>query len=241
MVGREADSLLQLASPGVRRLARPGVDQVEGEAGKGRPRDLDRPERLGHVVQPAEEFEVAIIERLDPERDAVDACRAVAPEPLGLDRGGVRLQRHLGVGRDRPVGRDGIEDARHGRRLHQRWRAPADEDAGHRARSGPVAHRRDFALEGGGEAMLVGRLVPDMGVEVAIGALGRAEGPVQIDAETRIGGDHSAPSLALAKVAKARARCDRPRSPRPASQACFSLDGISPNVMSKPSGWNTGS
>ena len=66
MVGREADSLLQLASPGVRRLARPGVDQVEGEAGKGRPRDLDRPERLGDVVQPAEEFQVAVVERLDP-------------------------------------------------------------------------------------------------------------------------------------------------------------------------------
>ena len=44
----------------------------------------------------------------------------------------------------------------------------------------------DLAGEGGHEAWLVDRLVADMAVEVAIGAFGRAERPVQIDAETRL-------------------------------------------------------
>src|SRR5690606_34664783 len=42
--------------------------------------------------------------------------------------------------------------------------------------------------EGGGEARLVHGLVPHMAVEVAIGALGRAEGPMHIDAETGFAG-----------------------------------------------------
>tara|TARA_B100000378_G_scaffold71543_1_gene54841 strand:- start:289 stop:450 length:162 start_codon:yes stop_codon:yes gene_type:complete len=44
----------------------------------------------------------------------------------------------------------------------------------------------DFTQETGDEAFLVDRLVADMAVEVAIGAFGRAERPVQIDAETRL-------------------------------------------------------
>jgi hypothetical protein len=45
---------------------------------------------------------------------------------------------------------------------------------------------RDLAPEGRDEALLVHGLMPDMGVEVAIGAFGGAEGPVHVDAEARI-------------------------------------------------------
>src|SRR5690606_19036095 len=43
---------------------------------------------------------------------------------------------------------------------------------------------------------------------------------------------YSAPSIALANFAKARARWERPRSPRPASHECFFEAGISPKVSS---------
>ena len=68
----------------------------------------------------------------------------------------------------------------------QAGRAAADENAGNRARPGKRAHMGDFTQETGDEAFLVDRLVADMAVEVAIGAFGRAERPVQIDAETRL-------------------------------------------------------
>ena len=52
---------------------------------------------------------------------------------------------------------------------------------------GPVRWRivASSRREGAGKALLVHRLVADMAVEVAIGALGRAERPMDVDAEAR--------------------------------------------------------
>src|SRR5690606_25338845 len=124
-------------------------------------------------------------QRLNAERDAVDACGAVSAESLRLDRGGVRFQRHLDTVGDGPAGRDRVEDGADRLGLHQGRRAAADENGRYRARAGAAAHGGDLSGEGCGEALLVDRLVADMAVEVAIGALGRAERPVDVDAEAR--------------------------------------------------------
>ena len=192
-----------------------------------------------------------VAETLHAERDAIDARLAVAPETFRFHTGRVGLQRDFGVAGNRPVRRDGVENARHRSGLHQRGRAATEEDRVDRAFAAQRAHMGEFALIGLHEDLLVNRLVADMAVEIAIGALGRAERPVDIHAE-RVAGSHCicrahaprsvlAPSFCVANSAKARARWERPRSPRPASQPCFSPASISPKVRSKPSGRKTGS
>ncbi len=136
----------------------------------------------------------AIVERLHAERDAIDAGGAIAAEALSLDAGGVGFERDLDIGIDRPGPADRIEDRADRLRLHQRRRAAAEEDARHRAPGRPPGGRRDLAREGCGIALLVDRLMADMGVEVAIGAFGRAERPMDIDAEAGIGGVRHRPS-----------------------------------------------
>ncbi len=73
---------------------------------------------------------------------------------------------------------------------------------------GPESWRNGHHLgqEGGYETWLVHALVADMAVEVAIGAFGRAERPVHIDAEARI--------HAVGQVAQAR-RCIMPQGRSP--------------------------
>ena len=115
MIGGERQRLAELRRPGLRRLAGAGIDQVEGEAREGRARHLDRRARGGDVMKAAEEAEVVVVERLDAERDAVDAGGAVAAETLGLDAGGIGLERDLGVRRD----------ASSARRSRRGWRRPS--------------------------------------------------------------------------------------------------------------------
>src|SRR5690606_1873021 len=113
-----------------------------------------------------------------------DAGRPVAAKPLGLDGGGVGLQRHLYAGRHCPVACNGLQYGAHGLRLHQRRRAVADEDRRHLSRAAALAHRCKFPRKGAGETFLVDRLMAHMAVEVAIRALGRAEGPMNVDPES---------------------------------------------------------
>ena len=240
MVGGMADRLLELGRPAVERLAGAGIDQVEGKPRKDLARQADRRQRLFDIVQPAEQSQIGVVQRLHAERDAVDAGRAIAAEARGLDRRGICLQRDLGAAGHGPVACHRIEHRGDRFRLHQRRRAAAEEDAGHLARSGAGAHRRKLGREGRREALLVDRLVADMAVEVAIGAFGRAERPVHIDAEAGAGLAHAGPSLARANFWKARARCDS-ASAWPGFQPCFCSAVISPNVLSWPSGRNTGS
>ena len=118
--------------------------------------------RFRHIVQPPEEFQVGIVQRLHAERHAVDARGAIAAEPLGLDRGRIGLQRDLDAVRHGPVLRHRIEYGLHRFGLHQRRRAAAQKYAGHLARAGAGAHVAKFRREGGGKALLVHRLVAHM-------------------------------------------------------------------------------
>ena len=185
MLGGFRDGALELDGPGLRRLPRPRIDEVEGIALEHRARDRDRVERLARRVQASELLERRIVERLHAERHAVDAGGAVAAEALGLDAGGIGLERHLGAGRDGPVLRDGVEQRAHGRRLHQRRRAAAEEDGGDGAARRALGGGGDLGREGAHVARLVDGGVAHVAVEIAIGTLRQAERPMHIDAERR--------------------------------------------------------
>src|SRR5690606_34136885 len=116
-----------------------------------------------------------------------------------------------------------------------------EEDAGHPARPGALPHCRKLARKGACIALLVDAAMAHMAVEVAIGTLGRAERPVQIDAKAGIVRAAHASNSALASSAKARVRCDRPSPSGPPPRPCFSSEVISPKVRSPPSGRNIGS
>ena len=96
---------------------------------------------------------------------------------------------------------------------------------------GALPHRRKLGREGCREALLIDRLMADMAVEVAIGAFGRAEWPMDVDAKARFALAHAEPSLARANFWKARARCDS-ASAASGFQPCFSAAVISPKVLS---------
>ena len=151
-------------------------------------------------------LEIGIGERLHADRDAIDAGGPVAGEVRRLDARRIGLERHLGIGGDRPQLCDPFEHASHGCGRHQRRRAAAEEDAGdfpaRRARAEPGK----LARQSVGECQFIDRLMAHMRVEIAIGAFGPAEGPMHIDAkasEERIdelpeGHAHGARSACLA-------------------------------------------
>ena len=183
VLGGFRDRVLQFVGPHPRRLVGARIDQVERVALEGGAGDRDRLERLARSVQPAQGFQRRIVERLHAERDAIDAGRAIALEARRLHAGRVGLQRHLDIRRHAPVFRDGVENAAHRLRLHQRRRAAAEEDRRHLLRRDARGGGLDLAREGADIAVFVDRGVADMAVEVAIRALRQAERPVDIDAE----------------------------------------------------------
>jgi hypothetical protein len=145
-----------------------------------------------HAPEPAQ---VRVVQRLHAERHAVDAGGAIAPEPGRLDAGRIGLQCDLGALADLPRRRDCVEDGARRRGRHERGRAAAEENARHPPPPRERRHMGDLALERRQEARLVDGPVPDVAVEVAIGALRQAERPVHVDAEARIAGgvvDHGA-------------------------------------------------
>ncbi len=247
MISRHADRGSELGLPGGKRLRRSRIDQVEGKPRKDASRKLNGVPRFGRIVDAPERLQRLVVERLHAEREAIDARRAIAAEALRLGTAGIGFERHLRFGRDRPETGDRIEHRFDGRRLHQRRRAATKEDRGDGAARRQSREVEKFLAKCRGEARLVGRLMPDMAVEIAIGALRRAEGPVDIDAEGRgafryrdkPAHDAGAESRS-AKSRKARARCES-GAPAPGFQPCFSSALISPKVRECPSGRKIGS
>ena len=103
MLGGFRDGALELGGPGVERLARPRIDQIERIAVEDRARDRDRVERLLRAMQAAEFLQRGIVERLHAKRNAIDAGGAIAAEARGLHAGRIGLQRHFDIGCDAPV------------------------------------------------------------------------------------------------------------------------------------------
>ena len=155
--------------------------------GKDRRGEFDRRQRLVDRVLPAERLEVGVVQRLDPDRQPVDAGGAIAAEPLGFHAGRIGLERDLRVGRKPPDGCDGVDNALHRLRPHQRRRSPAEEDRGDRAARRKRAAMADLRPEGREIALLVDRRPPHVTVEVAIGTFRQAEGPMDVDPKSGVG------------------------------------------------------
>ena len=91
--------------------------------------EVKRRQGLFCRVLAPERLEARIVERLHPERQPVDAGRAVAGEALRFHARGICFERDLGIAVEPPMPGDGVEDRRHRRGLHQRRRAAAEEHA----------------------------------------------------------------------------------------------------------------
>ncbi len=186
MIDGQIDRLDQFLVPRFDRLTGTGIDEVEGHAREDLARQPDGGQRLFDIMEAAEEFQILVVQRLDAHGDAVDTGGAITTETLGLDARWVGFQGDLDARRHMPCIGNAVQDRLDGRRLHQRGRAAADEDGGDGAWAGELARGGHLFQESLDKARLVDRLMAHMAVEVAIGAFGRAEGPMQIDAEAGI-------------------------------------------------------
>src|SRR6185312_16958284 len=188
MVGREVEGAAELGFPFGDALPGTGIDEIEGEAREMARREIDRGARLAGRMLAAEKVQGLLVEALHPERYAVDAGGAESQEFLRLDRGRIGFERHFRIGAELPVPGDAVEHRADAARAHQRRRAAAEKDA---ADAAPRADLAGLAIERLQQRPRPGTLVDrlaDMAVEIAIGALRAAEGPMHIDAERpRIG------------------------------------------------------
>ena len=155
----------------------------------------------------AEKPQGAIVERLDTEGNSIDACGRESGEVRRLHGCGVRFQRDLDILAEGPVPGDVLEQGGHGRWRHERRCAPAKEDAVERPARGRTGVVIEFGQQGAAPARLVD-LLADMTVEIAIGAFGTAERPVQINTKAAVARSvgHHAGRQASASRRKASAR-----------------------------------
>ena len=91
------------------RLPGQAVHQIEVEALEMFGGERRRDPRLGAAVDAPEGREMAVVEALDPERQAIDAGGAEAGELRRFDRSRVGLERDLGIGRQHGQGANGGE------------------------------------------------------------------------------------------------------------------------------------
>ncbi len=113
MLGCFRDCALELLSPGVGALPRPGIYEIERISWKNRARDRDGVKCFLRVVQAPKLRESGVVERLHAQRNAIDARCAKAAEARCLHAGRIGLQRHFDIRRNTPVLADAIQDRLH--------------------------------------------------------------------------------------------------------------------------------
>ena len=129
VLGAQRQRLAELGAPGVRRLAGPGVDQVDREAREGAAR---RPRRRGAPsaaswLRPRKASAASSSDCTPSDSRFTPAAAKAAKRPASASVG-IGLQRHLEVGRrlEQPPRRR--DDLAGPVRVHQRGRAAAEED-----------------------------------------------------------------------------------------------------------------
>ena len=135
-------------------------------------------------VPTPEEVERVVLQRLDAERDPVHAGRPKVLQPRRFGRGRVGFEGDFRVLGERPPHRRPLDDLGHSLRRHQGRRAPAEEDADDPRSRQQRGKMVELAQQRAPPPGLIDAL-PDMAVEVAIGALGEAERPVHVEGERR--------------------------------------------------------
>ena len=183
MLRRFRDRGAQLRFPGLQRLTRPRINQIKRRSFERRLCDADGGERFGGGMSSSEPGERGVVERLYAERNAIDAGRAKAMEPLCLNAGRIGFKGDFRVRRHGPMARYRIEHGRNRsgcisdgvpppmkivddratrRCARRRWQSPASNAAAKRLIDCGRAH---------------------VAVEVAVRALRQTERPMDVDAE----------------------------------------------------------
>ena len=173
----------QFLAPLRHALIGPGIDQIERHTRENAGGEAEGGECLGRGMLAAQRFQIIIVQRLHADRNAVDAGRAITPEILRFDGGRVGFKGDLDMRRDCPERGDRVEHMAHGPGRHQRGRAAAEKNAADNAARRLRGEPCEFGCQGSRKRQRIDRLMAHMAVEIAIGALGLAEGPMNIDAE----------------------------------------------------------
>ncbi len=95
MIGAEGERLFQFGAPLRVALTRPRIDQIQRDAIEIPHRQIERRFRFFGIVQPPQEFQIGIVQRLHPQRQAIDAGGAVIGKSRRFRAGGIGLERDL--------------------------------------------------------------------------------------------------------------------------------------------------
>ena len=185
MFGRLGNRALEFMRPVLGGLARSSLDKVERVTVENGTGDRNGIERFLRRVEPAKFLQGCIVERLHPERNAVDAGGTEPTKARSFHTGWIGLQGYFDVWRDSPVLTDAIKDCLYRRGLHQRRSATTEKNARHGASGRTRSCCGDFGLVGSYKACFVDAAVPHVAVEIAIGAFREAEWPMYVDGKGR--------------------------------------------------------
>ena len=183
MLRPQRQRILHALLPALHRLLRQAEDEVQVHVVEpGRPRRAEGLPGVLRGVEPVERAQLVVVEALYAQAEAVEAEIEQPAQVRLVDRAWVRLQRHLRVRCD-------IEDsakARHDRAVivegREAGRAAAEEERCYWAAGGGAAPELRFVHQ----RLRVRRyqvLLSRVGVEVAVAALGGAEGDVDVEGE----------------------------------------------------------
>ncbi len=169
------------------RLPRQRIHQVEVEIVEAGLGDFDGARRLVAVMDAAQRLQMARVEALDADRQAVDAAVAVRPELVGLEGAGIGFQRDFRATVQRQQGADIRQQAVDAGRRQQAGRAAADEDAcrcaGPRSAARRLRGRR--AARRGNPAREQASPLHFVRIEVAVRALPHAPGEMHVQRQRR--------------------------------------------------------
>ena len=182
---RERKRSGEIRARGVHRLLRQRVHEIEVHVAEDHQRGFRGAPRLVGVVHAAQRLQRDRVEALDAERQPVHAGAEEIGEFLPLERAGIGLERHLGIGQQRHARANAREQPVDGGRAEEARRAAADEHRDDLA----APDRRQRKLQVGQQRIDVGVLrhvaARFVRVEVAVRTLADAPWDVHVERERR--------------------------------------------------------
>ena len=186
MVRLERDRAPQRVEPRLATLEGHRVDEVDADIrNPHRPREAESSGRLGCVGLSLQDREGTGVESLHAEAQAIHTALEPGRDPRLVGAGGVRLDRHLRVGRDVERAADESKQSRDQVGGQQARRPAAQVDGVELLERVALARERQLPFE---RVDVVGHepVHPRISVEVAVAALVLAEGDVQVKVSKRL-------------------------------------------------------
>ena len=138
MLGLPGEHTAHAPRPRVRILLGQAVHEIDADVVEaGLPHRLERPPRSARVVQPSQDGQDRIVQRLHPQADPIHPRRSIRRQLVPADALRVALDRDFRRGRQRETAPDLVEDSRHVVRTQQRRRPAAEKDSRQRHRRRP--------------------------------------------------------------------------------------------------------